>query len=321
MHELLLNCEDANRRKEVVEHLNSNPHEFEQLVDTIFSESDMGYSDEKRIVLNLVDLLVPRLSIGIIERAIQDPVPKIRVRGLQAMYRGGFDSFNPKVLEMLEDTSESFEVRKWAIHILGRTDPRGYGRVLRGIMKDSAIDIRLRKEAIFALTNEPSDTTVGALCMLLGNSSVEVRQSGAWALGRIGGEDAVNCLLASLEDEDEVVRDWAIRGLRDSDNTRALQGLADAMISVDSEYQEQFIRLVVEKRSEIILRAIAELLESQNAGVRRTAAWAMGVTPYPPAAGTLEKLLADDDEQVQQYAKRALERMGHLDPSDFGLII
>jgi hypothetical protein len=321
MHELLLDCEDASRRKEVVEHLNSNPDEFEQLIDTIFTQSGKDYSDEKKIVLNLVDFLVPRLGISIIERAIQDPVSKIRLRGLQAMYRGSFDSFNPQVLQMLEDTSESFEVRKWAIHILGRTDPRGYARVLRGIIKDATIDIGLRKESIFALTNEPSDTTIGALCMLLGDSNVEIRQSGAWALGRIGGDDAINCLLASLEDEDEVVRDWAIRGLRDSDNTRALQGLADAMASVDSEYQEQFIRLVVEKRSEIILRAIAELLESQNAGVRRTAAWAMGVTPYPPAAGTLEKLLADEDEQVQQYAKRALERMGRLGLSDFGLML
>jgi hypothetical protein len=45
----------------------------------------------------------------------------------------------------------------------------------------------------------------------------------------------------------------------------------------------------------------------------------MGVAPYPPAAGNLEILLDDPDEQVRNYAKVALARIGRMDPTDFGL--
>lgn len=64
----------------------------------------------------------------------------------------------------------------------------------------------------------------------------------------------------------------------------ALQGLADVMRSTVPDEQVRMIRLLVEKRSEIILRAIAEQLTSSETDVRRSAAWAMGVSPYPPPA-------------------------------------
>ncbi|MFW9851048.1 MAG: HEAT repeat domain-containing protein, partial [Candidatus Thorarchaeota archaeon] len=182
-------------------------------------------------------------------------------------------------------------------------------------------DIELRKEAIFALTNNPSNETVGALCILMGNANVEIRRSSAWALGKIGSEDSICCLLAALEDSDGQVIDWCIRGLRDMDSTRALQGLADVITRSSPEEQERLIRLVVEKKSEITLRAIAELMESDDVSVRRLATWAMAVSPYPPAVGMLEKLVNDEDVQVRDYAKKALVRLGRIDPTDLGLML
>ena len=319
--DLLLEANDTTKRRELTEYINSNPKEFESLLEVVFDPDEEGYSQEKQRILDLVDFLSPRLAMSIIERTIDDNDPCVRTRGLQATYRGQFNSLNSKILMLLQDKEEPFDVRKWAIHILGSTDPTGFARYLRRIVRDSDEDTEIRKEAIFALTNSPSDPTIGALCMLLGDSNVEVRRAGAWALGRVESEDTINCLLAALEDNDEFVRDWAIRGLRDSDNTRALQGLADAMTSTEPLFQQQLIRHVIEKKSEIILRAVVELLEAEDVAVRRLAAWAMGVSPYPPAASQLEKLLDDEDEQVRTYAKKALERLGRIDPSEFGLIL
>jgi HEAT repeat protein len=78
------------------------------------------------------------------------------------------------------------------------------------------------------------------------------------------------------------------------------------------------IRLIIDRRSEIVLRAIAQLLTSNDVNVRRQAAWAMGVAPYPPAAGSLEILLEDSDEQVRDYAKIALTRSESVD-LEFGI--
>ena len=164
-----------------------------------------------------------------------------------------------------------------------------------------------------------NDKTLGTLYTLLGNSDIEIRQSGAWALSNIGSPDSINCLLAALDDEDELVRDWAIRGLRDMDDTRALQGLADTIHTSPPKEQVRMIRLVIERKSEVILRAIVELLSSQDIPVRRTAAWALGVSPYPPAVPSLKELLDDEDEEVCSYARIALIRSGGLDPSDLQL--
>ncbi len=321
LRNLLLEADDITSRQEVTEYINSRPDEFESVLVEIFGEDQEGYSKEKQRVLDLVDFLTPRIAISVIERAINDSDRRVRTRGLQATYRGQFNSLNTKILKILQDREEPFEVRKWAIHILGGTDPIGYGRYLRKIVKNPNENLEIRKEAIYALTNSPSDPTIGALCMLLGDSDVEIRQAGAWALGKVKSEDSINCLLAALEDPDETVRDWAIRGLRDSDNTRALQGLADAMTSTEPIFQQQLIRLVIEKRSEIILRAVVELLEVEDVAVRRLAAWAMGISPYPPATSQLENLLDDEDAQVRTYAKKALERLGRIDPSEFGLFL
>ena len=214
---------------------------------------------------------------------------------------------------------EEFEVRKWALHILGSSDPEYYYGQIVKITRDNSEDVNIRKEAIFALTQIVNDKILGTLCTLLGNSDVEIRQSGAWALSNIGSSDSINCLLAALDDEDESVRDWAIRGLRDMDDTRALQGLADAIHTCPPKEQVRMTRLVIERKSEVILRAVVELLGSEDIHVRRIAAWALGVSPYPPAVPSLKELLDDEDEEVRDYARIALIQSGGLDPTDLKL--
>jgi HEAT repeat protein len=313
----MMESKTSDQRKVVAENINNHPQEYEKILDQVFDSEGVS-SEVKQQVLGFADLISSKLAIQTIERGIADSDSLIRIRGLQAAYRCRVDSLNDQILEILNNPKEEFGVRKWALHILASTDPVGYCKSLREIAKDSTEDTDLRKEAIFALTNVDDDETIGALCAVLGDSDVVIRQSGAWALSNISSPDSINCLLAALEDADEEVRDWSIRGLRDMDDSRALQGLSDAMMKFPPEEQVRLIRLVVERRSETILRAIAELLMSTDVRVRKIAAWAMGVSPYPPAAGNLELLLQDKDEQVQRYAKMALAALGRVDPTDFG---
>lgn len=321
LRKILSDITDAEKRREISDYFNSNPTEFRDLLNDVFGSSDSGYTEDKRCILDLVDLLSTKLVIETVVKALADDDVRIRIKGLQATYRRQIDSLNDMILRILNNVDEPFEIRKWAVHILGGTDPVGFGRHLRQIMRNPEEDVNLRKEAIFARTNNASVETLGTLCILLGDRNSEIRQSSAWALSKIGSEDSISCLLAALEDDDESVREWAIRGLRDIDSSRALQGLADSMVRAQPKEQVQFIRLVAEKKSEIIMRAIAVLLESYDVSVRRSAAWAMGVSPYPPAAGTLEKLIKDDDSEVREYAKKALARLGLIDSTDFGLVL
>ncbi|MGY5855141.1 MAG: HEAT repeat domain-containing protein [Candidatus Thorarchaeota archaeon] len=319
MLELIADIKTQDKRKEVAEYINTHPKDFGDALETIFLSVSDDRMQSKQHVLDLVDLLNTKLTIQVIERAITDSESRIKVRALQATYRKRIDSLNPHLVDVLADTKEEFEVRKWAVHILGSTDSASYGKILRRTARDVQEDVNLRKEAVFALTKVADDETLGTLCALLGDLSVEIRESGAWALSNISAPESINCLLAALEDESEKVRDWAIRGLRDMDDTKALQGLADAMARVSSNDQVRMIRLVVERKSEIILRAITELLSSDDVEVLRVAAWAIGVSPYPPAVPAIRDLMEHEDEQVRHYAKVAFVRSGGIDPSDLQL--
>jgi HEAT repeat protein len=305
-------------RRTTAEEVNQNPEQFLALLDSVF-DNDNEKSEAKNRILDLVDLYATKLALSVVERAIEDTDSRIKVRGLQAAYRLRVDSLNSAIEELLLDEKQDFEVRKWALHILGKTDSRLYGRTIRRTARDVGEHPDLRKEAIFALTETPDDENLGLLCALLGDSDAEIRQSVAWALSDISSADTINCLLAALEDDDETVRDWAIRGLRDMDDARALEKLSDALVGSSSEDQVRMIRLVVEKRSDVIQRAIVVLLDSASSEVRRVAAWAMGVSPYPPAVPSLKALLEDPDEEVRNYARVALIRNGGLDPSDLRL--
>jgi len=318
--ELIGETRTANHLREVADYISSHPEEFTETITEVFAGNAPGdMIDFKHRFLDVVDFLPHKYSIPILERSVNDSDSRVKIRSLQAAYRTRVESLNSQVLKILEDTDEEFEVRKWAVHILGSNDSRNYGKVLRRLARDSTDDIRVRKEAVYALTKVLDDESIGALCALLGDSEVEIRRSGAWALSSIKSPESICCLLAALEDDDEGVRDWSIRALRDMDDSRALQGLADAISRSDSNEQVRLVRLVIERRSEIILRAIAELLLSDDVDVRRAAAWAMGVSPYPPAAAGLRSLTNDVDEQVRDYAKTALIRLGGIDPSDLRL--
>jgi hypothetical protein len=317
---LLSQTQATSRLREAADYINTHPGEFTEAITEVFGDDEQkDVANLKQRFLDIVDFLPHKYSIPILERAVSDTDSRVRVRGLQAAYRTRVESLNSQALEILENREEEFEVRKWAVHILGSSDPEGYGKVLRKLARNSADDIRVRKEAVYALTKVLDDESVGVLCALLGAPEVEIRRSGAWALSSMNSPESVCCLLAALEDDDEGVRDWSIRALRDMDDSRALQGLADAISRSDPTEQVRLVRLVIGRRSEIILRAIAELLLSDDVDVRRVAAWAMGVSPYPPAAANLHTLTNDKDEQVQDYAKTALIRLGEIDPSDLRL--
>ncbi|MBY8998712.1 MAG: HEAT repeat domain-containing protein [Candidatus Thorarchaeota archaeon] len=317
--ELIADIKTPDKRREVVEYINAHPDEFGDIIDSVFTGTSDDKVQSKLHILDLIDFLSAKLAVKVIERVIVDSDSRIKMRGLQAAYRIRIDSLNPQLVDILADQEEEFEVRKWVVHILGSTDSAGYGRILRKTARDIHEDVNLRKEAVFALTKVPDDETLGTLCALLGDSNVEMRESGAWALSNMSAPESINCLLAALEDESEVVRDWVIRGLRDMDDAKALQGLADVMARVSSNEQVRMIRLVVERKSEIILRAITELLSSEDVEVLRVAAWAIGVSPYPPAVPVLRDLLEHEDEQVRDYAKVALVSSGGIDTSDFQL--
>ncbi|NWF95400.1 MAG: HEAT repeat domain-containing protein [Candidatus Thorarchaeota archaeon] len=316
---MLQDMASPENRRCVAEYINAHESEFRELLTSLFERSTVP-AEVKLQLMNIVDLLSEQNTVAFLECAISDTDSVVRVQGLQATYRTRTESLNKRIVSIMRDQHACFEERKWAIHILASTDPERYGKGIREIVRDCSEPAEIRKEAIFSLTCLHDTESLGLLCGVLGDPSVEIRQSGAWALSKIGSPETVNCLFSAMEDPDGVVRDWAIRGLRDMDDTKALHGLAKAIVRAEPEDQVRLIRLVVERRSEVVLRAIAQVLNSHDVRVRREAAWAMAVSPYPPASSSLEALLEDEDEDVRKYAQAALTRIGKGDVNEGGFL-
>lgn len=315
MKQQIMKSNKPEMRESIADYINTHPSEFLELVSSLFGSS--GKDVLKKRIIGICDLLDRQLMYEAIDRAVNDENSDVRVSGLRAVYRTRSKEFTPNCLELARDENEPFEVRKWATHILASEQPEKYGRFLRQIARDANEEMDLRREAVHALTKTDDERTVGSLCAILGDANEDMRKSAAWALGEMGNEESIDCLLAALEDESEAVRDWSVRALRDMDSPKAIQGLIGVMKEAPPEEQVRMIRLIVEKRSEIILRSIAEFLSSPHTEVRRVAAWAMGVSPYPPAAASLEHLLHDEDPRVRKYAQAALRRLGKIDASEF----
>jgi len=287
-------------------------NEFLSAVACLFGKGGSRSRRIKERILSLGDRLPDSMASEIIKHGISGPDGQVRIRALQAAYRRRLDTLNPELARLLENKEEVFEVRKWIIHILATTDYRRFGKLIRKLARDHSETVEIRREAVFALTNMTDDETIGTLCALLGDPLPQIRQAAAWSLSKMSSPLSTSCLLAALEDGNSGVREWAIRALRDMDDSRALQGLAEAIRRSVPEEQVRLIRLVVEKRSDIILRAITEALDSPSVEVRRVAAWALGVTPYPPAATSLQARLNDEDQQTREYAWKALNRIGRV---------
>ena len=182
----IISKSDSSKRREVAEYINGHPEEFTHLLRDVFTKNDAESLELKQKLFTYGDFINDKLAIEMTRQAIEDTEKQIRIGGLQFAYRRQIDSLNHLVVQILEDNQEPFETRKWAIHILGSNDPVGFGKSLRGIARNPLGSVELRKEAIFSLTNTESDETIGVLCALLGDSNPEIRQSGAWVLGKIG---------------------------------------------------------------------------------------------------------------------------------------
>jgi hypothetical protein len=111
-----------------------------------------------------------------------------------------------------------------------------------------------------------------------------VRARAAWAVGRIGGADAMAALMRAVGDPSPGVRIQAIYGLRRADSTQALPVLRDLLLS------------------------------DPDAGSRRAAARALSTLQEPAAAAALAAAAQDQDPGVRLEVSRGLRRLGSGTP-------
>ena len=210
------------------------------------------------------------LTIGCVQDAPE------RIGAIYALKADPTDENVAKIRKSLDDPDR--DVRATALNALVVLRVDDARQIARNSLADEDRFVRATAAKLLGDLRNPDDTPL-LIDRLLQDSESIVRQRGAEALTKIGGDAAVEGLARGLEDPMENVRLAAIKGIRKLDPSYAMASLTRLLLQ-DSMWE-----------------------------IRVQAAGALGVTCDPAAEQVLEAALGDPNEFVRGAASNALRAL------------
>ena len=134
-----------------------------------------------------------------------------------------------------------------------------------------------------------------------------VRRKAAWALGLIGDKRAVKPLVNALKDEDRGVREAAVRALGKIGGP-AVNLLTQALKDKEWEFRMSVIE-ALRRMGESAIDPLIQGLEDGDSDLRNYSAVVLGLIGDEKAAEPLTKALNDENREVQEAAKEALQKI------------
>lgn len=180
-------------------------------------------------------------------------------------------------------------------------------------------DINVRGKAARDLGKMGSKFAVNYLLQAVEQDD-EVRAWAAWALGQIGGEEAIAGLTKALKDKNSEVRAWATWALGEIGCDLAVEVLLKTLKHYDADVRWRAVSglgKISEKRpiaiTENFISKLLKCLEDSEYYVRTKAAEALGKTHSNNAIDPLVKALSDQESSVRYRAAYALGQIATED--------
>lgn len=233
-------------------------------------------------------------------KALHDPRPHVRRLAAEMLAKMGSPFAIPDLVEKLSD--EDPGVRAAAIKALTDLDARGVA--LQIILGLDDPDDTVREQALASLTKlevAPSPELTRTLERLLKDSNVRVGARAAVVLMSLGETKIADTFLTRLlNDQDERTRILALDAYRVIASNAAgtipfnMDLLLRAMNDPVAEVRRQALLAASFLRDEQVIETVAQHLEDEDAGVRRTASEALKQA-WPQSRGVLLRILRDSD--------------------------
>ncbi|MFV2044706.1 MAG: HEAT repeat domain-containing protein [Anaerolineales bacterium] len=143
-------------------------------------------------------------------------------------------SFEQNVQEAFAHPSEDMYVKMEGAIYLAKTCNHSIGDLLESHL--GSADEQVQLESVVALSETGTDEAVAVLSAILDDNTSPyfIRSASAWALGKIGSEQAIERLIAAYSDLDDRVKEEALVSLRDLGNS-ATKHLMNGVQSEDPE--------------------------------------------------------------------------------------
>ncbi len=166
-------------------------------------------------------------------------------------------------------------VRSHAAQALGELkDPRAVEPLI-AVLNDE--DPLIQRQAVKALRKISDPRAVDPIISVLNDKSRKsyVRMTAAEALGRFGGSDGVESLIAALSDEHWDVRSHAAKALGRIKDPRAVKSLIVALRDQDATVRGYVVDALAEINDPSAIGPLVAVLEDENKNVRKKAARAL----------------------------------------------
>jgi len=208
--------------------------------------------------------------------------------------------------------------REVAAKALGRTGHAPFAVRLVEMLPDADRDVRREARGAaahlyyIAERDGTSFPDVGPrLLELMEHQQPGTRAAAALLIGEIQYAKALEPLCRMLEtDEDEDVRDAALRGLAHLEDPSSVDAVIGALEEKDPIMREIAAELLGELGDKRAVKPLAKLLRDKVGDVRIDAAQALAELPDPSVTAQLIRALGDDEHMVVSAAELALTRIG-----------
>lgn len=197
-------------------------------------------------------------TLTVLSKALADSHPFVRWQA--GRFLAGQAGGRQKLIETLQDSSQSEQSRAAAVDALGQTNGPELAELLIEALRTGGS--QLRQSAAEALAQQKNSEAIPQLIIALQDVCPLVRRAAAYALGHMGDTSLVPSLLACLQDESIIVQRSAIY---------ALGAL----------------------RAEAAMPHLKAALHDTDPLIRRNAAWSLGRLGHKDALPELTRLLDD----------------------------
>ncbi|TDI14345.1 MAG: HEAT repeat domain-containing protein [Acidobacteria bacterium] len=145
----------------------------------------------------------------------------------------------------------------------------------------------------------------------LENGNAEERTGAAWALGRSGGQDAVEALSrAAQKDSDTYVRVNAIKALTRFSPEAVRDVLVQQLAADEEEIQVEALKALGAERYVSEYHAVGAMCQSESAAIRSIAADTLVRMGNAEALTYLGPMTSDPDKEVRNIVAFALGKLG-----------
>jgi HEAT repeat protein len=280
------------------------------------------------------------LSTELIERARQDPEPRVRAAALEALHSLGIREAVPAALDCLGDADP--KVRVQAMSLLGDLGGQDLAEVIRPRSSDPQPLVRaaaaralglvrardateeftrllrdpepqVRAAAADGVADANARVAIPVLTDLLGDTDPEVRLAVARTLGALGDAGALPAMLRTFRDADPALRLTLIQSVARLD-PGALEELIDLLLeSQDAPSRVGVVETIGHLKSERSFHLLERLWRDEAPAVRVAVADVLSKFDAGRAGPLLARGLTDPEALVRARAVDGLVRLSRTD--------